>query len=84
MRTTKRTSRTKAGVGRAVKVAGLALVLLAGAPASGGFVPGGEEAELAAQRGVRGTRKVVDMFWFDICWGSCPGVGAECCGKAVL
>lgn len=81
MRTTKRTSSTKAGTIRAVKVAGFALALLAGAQASEPFVTGGQGTQLAAQvKGMQGTKGLWVFKW---CEGSCPGRGAYCCGTAV-
>lgn len=82
MRTTKRTSRTKAGTIRAVKVAGFALALLAGVPASEPFVPGGQGTQVAAQ-GVRGVENTKSFLFFRWCDDRCPGRGAYCCGPVV-
>lgn len=82
MRTTKRTSGNKAGTIRAIKVAGFALALLAGVPASEPFAPGGKGKELAAQ-GVRGMEDTKGLFFFKWCAGVCPGRGAYCCGPAL-
>lgn len=82
MRTTKKTSRTKAGTIRAVKVAGFALALLAGVPASAPFVTGGQGTQVAAQ-GVGGAEHTRGFLFFKWCSSTCPGRGHYCCGKAV-
>lgn len=81
MRTIKRTSSAKTGAIRAVKAAGFALALLAGAPTAEPFVPRGQATQLTAQViGLQGT----EGWWiFKRCAGSCPGRGAYCCGTAV-
>lgn len=76
----------KGRLGRAARVAGLALALFAAAPASGGLLSSSENVEVTAQ--VIYEISFPEKKWiigpWDMCFQPCPSDDAYCCGWIII
>jgi len=77
---------TKGRIGRAAKVAGLALALFAAAPAYGNLLPSSGKVEVTAQTIIQISR--TEKYWiigpWDICLKPCPSDDAYCCSVIII